>query len=775
MLEIRPAELTLVSESGSKEYDGTPLERPQVKVEGSIITTNDRAQISNIKATGSATGVTTDPVPNTITYETSEDFIPENYLIKKTVGTLTVTKNTKTEIVFTADSAQKKYDGTPLTASGVTVTGLSNEFTAQAEAGGSITNVSQTEEGNNPVVSARILDKEGKDVTGWFTNITKNAGTLTITAREITLTSADATKVYDGTPLEKKEVTVGGTDGLVKTHQIEYTFTGSQTYVGSSSNTFTYLIKDKEGNVIPTSETKVSRKSLLRKSGQVEPEGNYRIKVVYGTLTVTDDVEPEKVVTKTHEEKVYQLGEQIVFEIRVTNIYDTAQTVTLTEQDGVVFTGPDTFTDVQPGATVTTSACHVVNEDDLKEGTYTNTVKAEFKEVKKTWEGTDEEDQFAHLTLAKEVTNAPADETAYMNGETIRYQITVTNDGTAELYSLKIADILTGDEWNNIQSLDPGEELTFDTSYKVTDHDAENGFVTNQAVGNAQDANGNFVEPQPVSVRVPVQKAKPSLYLEKTSDKDKAVELGETIHYTIRVVNNGNTAVSDIVVTDEMTGDSWNAGTLKPGEGKIFHTEYVVTEKDILAGSVKNVALADGKDPNGDKPDVTPGEKEDKTVPENSHLTVTKKTVSSPKNRSGYTLGETIRYWIEAVNDGNLTLTEVEVTDPLTGETWKVEKLAPGEKQIFETKYTVTEKDQSAGRVVNEATAKGKTPGSTELIVVPGKTSDPVLTKAAAAVTVSNTVQTGDPTQTGAYLAMLFVAAAGIGILAKKKKKERRK
>ena len=774
-LTIQPRTVTLTSGSGSKEYDGTPLERPQVQVEGSIITTNGKTQISNIRATGSVTGVTTDPVPNTIAYDTSEDFIPENYVITKKEGTLTVTKNASAKIVFTAKDAAKIYDGTPLTEAGVKVEGLPDGFTAQAKAGGSITNVSQTREGNNPVSSYKILDKEGKDVTGWFANITKNAGTLTIKAREITLTSADATKVYDETPLVKEEVTVGGTDGLADTHTIEYTFTGSQTYVGSSPNTFTYLIKDKEGNVIPASETKVSRKSLLRKSGQVEPEGNYRIKVVYGTLTVTDDVEPEKVVTKTHEEKVYQLGEQIVFEIRVTNIYDTAQTVTLTEQDGVVFTGPDTFTDVQPGATVTTSACHVVNEDDLKEGTYTNTVKAEFKEVKKTWEGTDEEDQFAHLTLAKEVTNAPADETAYMNGETIRYQITVTNDGTAELYSLKIADILTGDEWNNIQSLDPGEELTFDTSYKVTDHDAENGFVTNQAVGNAQDANGNFVEPQPVSVRVPVQKAKPSLYLEKTSDKDKAVELGETIHYTIRVVNNGNTAVSDIVVTDEMTGDSWNAGTLKPGEDKIFHTEYVVTEKDILAGSVKNIALADGKDPNGDKPDVTPGEKEDKTVPDNSHLTVTKKTVSSPKNRSGYAAGETIRYRIEAVNDGNLTLTEVEVTDPLTGETWKVEKLAPGEKQTFETKYTVTEKDQSVGKVVNEATAKGKTPGSTELIVVPGKTSDPVLPKAAAAVTVSNTVQTGDPTQTGAYLAMLFVAAAGIGILAKKKKKERRK
>lgn len=775
-LQISPVKLTLTSDSGTKEYDGTPLELPKVKVEGSIIKTNDKAQITNIRATGSVTGVTTDPIPNTIAYDTSEDFIRDNYVIIMKEGTLTVTKNTKAEIVFTAKDAAKTYDGTPLTEPGVEVKGLPDGFTAQAEAGGSITNVAQTAEGNNPVVKAIILDKDGKNVTDWFKNVTKTAGTLTITPREITLTSADAKKPYDGTPLEKKEVTVTGTHGLADTHTIEYTFTGSQTYVGSSLNTFTYLIKDKEGNVIPASEvTAASKKSSRAAVQDSVQKGNYNITVVYGTLTVTDKVEPGVVVTKNHEEKAYQLGEQIVFEIKVTNIYDTAQTITLTEQDGVVFTGPDTFTDVQPGESVTTSAYHVVNEEDLAKGSYTNTVKAAFKEAEKTWEGTDEEDQFAHLTLAKEVTNAPANGTAYVNGETVNYRITVTNDGTAKLYSLNIADVMTGDEWNNIQSLAPGEKLTFETSWKVTDKDVENGYVRNQAVGNAKDANDNYVRPQPASVQVPVQKAKSSLYVEKTSDKDKAVELGETIHYIIRVVNNGNTPVSDIVVTDEMTGDSWDAGTLKPGEDKTFRTEYVVTEKDILAGSVKNVALADGKDPNGDKPDVTPGEKEDKTVPENSHLTLTKTTTSSPKNRSGYAAGETIRYRIEAVNDGNLTLTDVEVKDPLTGETWKVEKLAPGEKQTFETKYTVTEKDQNAGKVVNEATAKGKTPGSSELIVVPGKTSDPVLPKAAASVTVSNTVQTGDPTQTGAYLAMLFVAAGGILVLARKKKKERRK
>ena len=162
VLEISPAELTLRSITTSKEYDGTPLVAPDVDVEGSIITTNGKAQISNIRAIGSVTGVTTDPVPNTITYNTSEDFIPENYVITKKEGTLTVTKNTYAKIVFTADSAEKTYDGTPLTEPGVKVTGLPDGFTSQAEAGGSITNVAQTAEGNNPVVTAMILEKTGR-------------------------------------------------------------------------------------------------------------------------------------------------------------------------------------------------------------------------------------------------------------------------------------------------------------------------------------------------------------------------------------------------------------------------------------------------------------------------------------------------------------------------------------------------------------------------------------------------------------------------------------
>ena len=68
-------------------------------------------------------------------------------------------------------------------------------------------------------------------------------GTLTITKRNVTLTSASDSKMYDGTPLTNREVTASG-DGFVKDEGATYDVTGSQTVVGSSDNKFTYTLNN---------------------------------------------------------------------------------------------------------------------------------------------------------------------------------------------------------------------------------------------------------------------------------------------------------------------------------------------------------------------------------------------------------------------------------------------------------------------------------------------------------------------------------------------------
>ena len=62
---------------------------------------------------------------------------------------------------------------------------------------------------------------------------------LEITKRNVTLTSASASKAYDGTPLINDYVSVTG-DGFVSGEGVTCTVTGSQTYEGSSPNYFTY-------------------------------------------------------------------------------------------------------------------------------------------------------------------------------------------------------------------------------------------------------------------------------------------------------------------------------------------------------------------------------------------------------------------------------------------------------------------------------------------------------------------------------------------------------
>ncbi len=87
--------------------------------------------------------------------------------------------------------------------------------------------------------------------------------TLKVTPRTVTITSGSATKMYDGTPLTKHEVTYGG-DNFVAGEGVDITYTGSQTIVGSSDNTFTFNLKNGTA------------------------KENYNITTNYGELKVTD-------------------------------------------------------------------------------------------------------------------------------------------------------------------------------------------------------------------------------------------------------------------------------------------------------------------------------------------------------------------------------------------------------------------------------------------------------------------------------------------------------
>ena len=226
----------------------------------------------------------------------------------------------------------------------------------------------------------------------------------------------------------------------------------------------------------------------------------------------------------------------------------------------------------------------------------------------------------------------------------------------------------------------------------------------------------------------PTEEKDNTIEITKVSDKDGAeVALGEEITYTITVENKGNVTVSDIEVKDDLTGDSWTIKTLAPEGKEGFTTKWTVTEEDIIAGKVVNSATAKGTDPEGDptEDDVTT---EDPTEDPNGHLTITKDTTSKPKNGDVYKYGETIEYEITVTNDGNLTITQIKVTDEKTGDEWTIASLAPGASETFTASYTVQLEDVKAGKVVNVATGTGTSPDPEEpdVPVEPGEKEDPV-------------------------------------------------
>ena len=138
---------------------------------------------------------------------------------------------------------------------------------------------------------------EGTDYTLSYKGDTTNAGTVTvtitgagnytgshnveyqITKRNVTLTSATASKVYDKTPLTNSNITIGG-DGFAKLEGASYHVTGSQTNVGDSDNEFTYKLND---------DTKAS---------------NYNIEVKFGKLYITTQ-DGQVIVVITGHKKTY--------------------------------------------------------------------------------------------------------------------------------------------------------------------------------------------------------------------------------------------------------------------------------------------------------------------------------------------------------------------------------------------------------------------------------------------------------------------------------------
>ena len=265
-LTINKRQVTLTSEGGSKPYDGTALTKPDVAIGGDGFV---NGEVTSVQAIGTVTEVKDSPVTNAIEYTVGTKFNINNYEISMTEGTLSITPksiNPDDQNMSVSDPQGHVYDGLEHKEE-LEVKDIFRDVILSA--GTDYDVAYSTKDFTN--VGKIIITITGKgNYTGTFDR------TYEITPATLTVTTPSVNKVYDGTPLTAE----GTISGFVNKETATFTTTGSQTEVGSSSNTYSI-------------EWDGTAKS-----------SNYKISETVGTLTVTEN-ENEIVVTTKHSSYTY--------------------------------------------------------------------------------------------------------------------------------------------------------------------------------------------------------------------------------------------------------------------------------------------------------------------------------------------------------------------------------------------------------------------------------------------------------------------------------------
>ncbi len=235
-----------------------------------------------------------------------------------------------------------------------------------------------------------------------------------------------------------------------------------------------------------------------------------------------------------------------------------------------------------------------------------------------------------------------------------------------------------------------------------------------------------------------------SIDLIKTAEVDSYGAIGDVIPYVISVQNTSSMPVKNIIVQDPLVGLNKTIGILSPGALKAFTSVYLVSQADLDAGSVSNIATAVGLDPYG----VLVSDQDSITVASNAQggLTIDKNALLingaparpyAAQDEDGtiledefiYSLDDrrcaglscsafvlptdpirTVTYELIVTNTGVATLLEVTLKDALADFEHVIPSIAPGASQRFLVTYTPTAINAENSEETSDPDELGVTP-----------------------------------------------------------------
>ena len=693
-LEISKRSVKLTSASDKKVYDGNALTKKEVTVGGDGFAKDEGATYN---VTGTQTNV--GESKNTFTYTLNEGTKADNYTITKTEGKLEVTPVTDEVIVtITGKTKTVTYDGKEHSIFGYDVTVSNALYNPKKDMQFNGIDADMTAKGTDAGTHTMGLTADqfhNKD-NGNFTNVTfvvEKDGYVKINPRPVTLTSGSAERVYNGKPLMNETVTVGG-DGFAKDEGVTYDFTGSQTDVGESENTFTfeanegtsaknYSFEFKFGTLKVTPFTDKVTVTITEKSGTATYDGKEHIVSGYESMTADNPLYDEDSVeenpTVMWAAKGTNVGEYpvgiVAGDFKNTNANFT--NVEFVVVDGALEITPAPVTLQAPIASKTYDGEPLKAEDYVHsyvEGVnfaddfesiiltgsqtlvgssaslITGVIPKEGKQLKNynftfvpgtltITDGTGEEEKPVDPAKVITKTHIPKD-MGYNLGEPVTFTISVKNiyntPKTITLTEKENVKFSNGENAIEFKDVPAGETVTAEATYTITSADILEGVFHNTVTADFTGGGSWTAKDTVITAELDT-----TLNVTKTSDvpDGQKAALGQTITYTIKVQNAGNVPYTNVKVEDPLTGLTETIETLAVGETKTFTTEYVVTEADVLEGHVLNTATATGdkiKDPKSDEP-KEPNGGDEVEIPTFAPITIKPKDVTATYNGAAIT------------------------------------------------------------------------------------------------------------------------------------------
>ncbi|WP_215226545.1 DUF7507 domain-containing protein, partial [Echinicola shivajiensis] len=267
----------------------------------------------------------------------------------------------------------------------------------------------------------------------------------------------------------------------------------------------------------------------------------------------------------------------------------------------------------------------------------------------------------------------------------------------------------------------------------------------------------------------------PNINIEKTVDQTSISAPG-TLTYTITVTNTGNQSLTGVSVTDDFAGganfvggDTDNDNQLDLNESWQYSATYAVTQEDIDAGDdLVNTAVVSSNETDDASADATT------TIDQTPGIAIEKVVDVDEINAP-----TTLNYTITVTNTGNVSLTNISVTDAfangasyVSGDEDGDDELDLDEEWIYSASYNATQANIDAGAdLVNTAivssneTADAQDDATTSIDQAPSIAIEKVVDEASISepttlnytITVTNT---GNISLTGVSVADAFAGGA---------------